>query len=170
MRGAVILAAASMVSRVIGLAYMVVLPPRMIYADGMGLYQLVKPIHYFAAVLAIAGMPVAIAKMIAEEVARQSAAGVNKIFRWGFGLMAASGGAVALALIIGPPLCWPASSPKAWACSRQSRFWAFLVFFLHLAPHCGDSFRACSLCCQPRSRRSRHKYCGCCPQWPFAYG
>ncbi len=78
MRGAVILAAASMVSRVIGLAYMVVLP-RMIYADGMGLYQLVKPIHYFAAVLAIAGMPVAIAKMIAEEVARQSAAGVNKI-------------------------------------------------------------------------------------------
>lgn len=103
LRGAVILAAASMVSRVIGLAYMVVLP-RMIYADGMGLYQLVKPIHYFAAVLAIAGMPVAIAKMIAEEVARQSAAGVNKIFRWGFGLMAASGGAVALALIIGAPL------------------------------------------------------------------
>jgi len=35
LRGAVILAAASAVSRVIGLAYMVVLP-RIIYADGMG--------------------------------------------------------------------------------------------------------------------------------------
>ena len=59
LRGAVILALASMVSRVIGLIYMVVLP-RLIYDDGMGLYQLVKPIHYFAAVIAIAGMPVAI--------------------------------------------------------------------------------------------------------------
>lgn len=103
MRGAVILAAASMISRVIGLAYMVVLP-RLIYADGMGLYQLVKPIHYFAAVLAIAGMPVAIAKMIAEEVAQKSIASVNRIFRWGFLLMVGSGGVVALALIIGAPL------------------------------------------------------------------
>ncbi len=103
MRGAVILAAASMISRVIGLAYMVVLP-RLIYADGMGLYQLVKPIHYFAAVLAIAGMPVAIAKMIAEEVAQKSAASVNRIFRWGFLLMATTGAVVAMALIMGAPL------------------------------------------------------------------
>ena len=103
MRGAVILAAASAVSRVIGLAYMVVLP-RIIYADGMGLYQLVKPIHYFAAVLAIAGMPVAMAKMIAEEAAKKSMQNVNKIFRLGFLLIASTGALTALALILGAPL------------------------------------------------------------------
>jgi len=61
LRGAVILALASTVSRLIGLVYMVVLP-RLIHDVGMGLYQLVKPIHYFAAVVAIGGMPVAISK------------------------------------------------------------------------------------------------------------
>ncbi len=71
LRGAVILTLASLASRVIGLVYMVVLP-RLIYDDGMGLYQLVKPIHYFAAVLAIAGMPVAISKLTAEKMALRS--------------------------------------------------------------------------------------------------
>lgn len=100
MRGAVILALASMVSRVIGLIYMVVLP-RLIYDDGMGLYQLVKPIHYFAAVLAIAGMPVAISKLIAEKVAQGSASEVRRVFRLGTLVVVGTGGVVALALVAG---------------------------------------------------------------------
>ena len=100
LRGAVILTLASLVSRVIGLLYMVVLP-RLIYDEGMGLYQLVKPIHYFAAVIAIAGMPVAIAKLIAEKVALGSRQDVKRVFRVGAGVMVLTGGLVALALLVG---------------------------------------------------------------------
>ena len=100
LRGAVILTLASLVSRVIGLVYMVVLP-RLICDDGMGLYQLVKPIHYFAAVIAIGGMPVAISKLIAEQVAVGSRQDVMRVFRVGAGLMLCTGGTVALALLLG---------------------------------------------------------------------
>ena len=100
LRGAVILALASMVSRVIGLIYMVVLP-RLIYDDGMGLYQLVKPIHYFAAVIAIAGMPVAISKLIAEKVAQGSVREVRRVFRLGNLVVVITGGVVALSLLGG---------------------------------------------------------------------
>lgn len=103
LRGAVILALASMISRVIGLVYMVILP-RVIYDDGMGLYQLVKPIHYFAAVVAISGMPVAISKLISEKVAQGSVAEVRKVFRIGVILVAISGGLVASALFFGANL------------------------------------------------------------------
>jgi len=58
--------AASALNRLIGLVYMIALP-RLISDQGMGLYQLVKPIHYFAAVVAIGGMPVAVAKLSAEK-------------------------------------------------------------------------------------------------------
>ena len=100
LRGAVVLTLASVVSRVIGLVYMIALP-RLIYDDGMGLYQLVKPIHYFAAVVAIAGVPVAIAKLTAEKVALGSREDVMRVFRVGTALMLLSGGAVGLALLLG---------------------------------------------------------------------
>lgn len=102
LRGAVILALASMLSRLIGLVYMVALP-RLIYDDGMGLYQLVKPIHYFAAVLAIAGMPVAISKLIAEKVALGSRQEVRRVFQVGAKIMMVTGGLVATALLVGAP-------------------------------------------------------------------
>lgn len=102
LRGAAVLALASAVNRVIGLVYMVVLP-RLIHDQGMGLYQLVKPIHYFAAVLAIGGMPVAISKLIAEKVALGSVQEVKKVFRLGLLIMLSSGTVVAGALVVGAP-------------------------------------------------------------------
>jgi len=102
LRGAAILAAASAVNRLIGLVYMVALP-RLIFDEGMGLYQLVKPIHYFAAVVAIGGMPVGIAKLIAEKAALGSAQEVKRVFRTGLLLLLISGGVVALALSLGAP-------------------------------------------------------------------
>ncbi|NLL48502.1 MAG: polysaccharide biosynthesis protein [Firmicutes bacterium] len=100
LRGAVVLTLASLVSRMIGLAYMIALP-RLIYDDGMGLYQLVKPIHYFAAVVALAGVPVAIAKLTAEKVALGSKRDVQRVFQVGTALMVLSGGVVGLALLFG---------------------------------------------------------------------
>lgn len=100
LRGAVILTLASVASRVIGLLYMMILP-RLIYDDGMGLYQLVKPIHYFAAVVAIAGMPVAIAKLTSERAALGSRQDVKRVFRVGAAIMLCTGALVALALMLG---------------------------------------------------------------------
>lgn len=100
LRGAVILALASLVSRIIGLVYMVTLP-RLIYDEGMGLYQLIKPIHYFAAVMAISGMPIAISKLIAEKVAQGSVKGVKSVFKVGALIMVGTGGMVALILTFG---------------------------------------------------------------------
>jgi len=82
----------------------------------------VKPIHYFAAVLAIAGMPVAMAKMIAEEAAKKSMQNVNKIFRLGFLLIASTGALTAHALILGAPFL-PAFSPRKWVCRRPLPSW-----------------------------------------------
>lgn len=101
LRGAAILAAASALNRLIGLVYMIALP-RLISDQGMGLYQLVKPIHYFAAVVAIGGMPVAVAKLSAEKrhwgrPGRCSAPSARVCF------FAAQRRAVALALILGAP-------------------------------------------------------------------
>ncbi|HHY09341.1 MAG TPA: polysaccharide biosynthesis protein [Firmicutes bacterium] len=100
LRGAVILAAASLFNRLIGIIYMVILP-RIIHDEGMGLYQLVKPLHYFAAVLAICGLPLAIAKLVAENAAQGSLEGIRRVFRRGLALMILTGSSVALVLIFG---------------------------------------------------------------------
>lgn len=100
LRGAAILAAASMFNRLIGVVYLVILP-RLIQDEGMGLFQLVKPLHYLAAVVALAGMPVALSKLVAEKRAQGSVQGVRRVFRLGFAIMFATGSAVALILIRG---------------------------------------------------------------------
>lgn len=100
MRGAVVLTLASLVSRIIGLSHTIVLP-RLILDEGMGLFQLVKPIHYFAAVVAIAGLPVAISKLTAEKAALGTRQEVKKVFWVGSGLVVLTGGIVALALFFG---------------------------------------------------------------------
>lgn len=100
LRGAVILAAASAVSRIIGIINMVVLP-RIIYDDGMGLFQLVKPLHYFAAVLAISGMPVAVSKLVAEKAAKGWVEDVQRVFKIGLTIMIMTGSITALVMMSG---------------------------------------------------------------------
>ena len=65
-RGAVILAAASAISRLLGVVYIVTLP-RIIRDEGMGLMQMVRPIYSFAVILSVAGLPVALSKLVAEQ-------------------------------------------------------------------------------------------------------
>ena len=100
LRGAVILAAASTLSRLVGIAYIIVLP-RLISDQGMGLFQLVKPLHYLAAVLAIGGMPVAVSKLIAEKAAQGRVQGLKQVFRSAVTIMSCTGLGVALSLILG---------------------------------------------------------------------
>lgn len=66
--GAVILIAAGAVTRILGFANRIVLS-RVIGAEGMGLYQMVVPLLYFMITLTTFGLPVAIAKQVAESEA-----------------------------------------------------------------------------------------------------
>lgn len=66
--GTVILIAAGAVTRILGFAHRIVLS-RIIGAEGMGLYQMVVPILYFLITLTTFGLPVAIAKQVAETEA-----------------------------------------------------------------------------------------------------
>lgn len=89
-RGALILATASIISRLLGVAYIVALP-RIIRDEGMGLLQMVRPIYNFAVIVAIAGLPVALSKLVAERLAVKDTRGAVRVFRWTFGLMTGLG-------------------------------------------------------------------------------
>jgi stage V sporulation protein B len=70
--GTVILILAGAVTKILGFANRIVLS-RMIGAEGMGLYQMVVPMLYFLITLTTFGLPVAIAKQVAETEAEQDA-------------------------------------------------------------------------------------------------
>lgn len=66
--GTIILIAAGAITKILGFANRIVLS-RVIGAEGMGLYQMVVPILYFLITLTTFGLPVAIAKQVAETEA-----------------------------------------------------------------------------------------------------
>lgn len=115
-RGAVILAAASAISRLLGVVYIIALP-RIIRDEGMGLMQMVRPIYSFAVILSVAGLPVALSKLVAEQMAIGSMRGARQVFRWALGIMLTLGfvftGALLLggrwlvAIIVRDPLAYP---------------------------------------------------------------
>lgn len=74
--GTVILIAAGAVTKILGFVNRIVLS-RLIGAEGMGLYQMVVPLLYFMITLATFGLPVAIAKQVAEA----DAAGDHRLAR-----------------------------------------------------------------------------------------
>lgn len=78
--GTFVLSLASLYNRILGFTYQVVLV-RLIHAEGIGLYNMVYPIYVMILVLASAGIPVAIAKLVAEELARHNPAAAYRIFR-----------------------------------------------------------------------------------------
>lgn len=67
--GAIILMAAAMVNRIIGFIYQAVIY-RLIGPEGIGLFNLVYPIYVFIIVMATAGIPLGISKLVSEEEAR----------------------------------------------------------------------------------------------------
>ncbi|MDD4239422.1 MAG: polysaccharide biosynthesis protein, partial [Desulfotomaculaceae bacterium] len=77
--GTFVLLAASLFNRIIGFVYQVFLI-RLIRPEGIGLLNMVYPIYVLVLVMASAGVPVAISKLVAEEVARHNWRGANRIF------------------------------------------------------------------------------------------
>lgn len=79
-KGAAILTAAGLTARVMGFGYRVVLT-RIIGAEGMGLYQMAYPIYTVLLVISRSGIPVALAKLIADKIAAEKKKEAYKIFK-----------------------------------------------------------------------------------------
>jgi len=94
LQGAVILLAAGVVNRLLGFVPRIALP-RMIGAEGVGLIQLVYPFLIVALTVIAGGLPLAVAKLVAEAEARGDEARVRRVLvtalvlAGGFSLLAA---------------------------------------------------------------------------------
>ena len=145
-RGAVILAAASAISRLLGVVYIVTLP-RIIRDEGMGLMQMVRPIYSFAVILSVAGLPVALSKLVAEQMAIGSVRGARGVFRWALGIMLTLGVAFTGVLVLGgrwlvtivvrDPLAYPvlmAMTPSIVLLSAIAAFRGFFQGMQYMTP------------------------------------
>lgn len=79
-KGAAILVAANLVTRVLGFVYKIFLS-RMIGAEGIGLFYTVFPTLMFVMTLTTAGLPVALSKLIAEALVENNVRRVRRIVK-----------------------------------------------------------------------------------------
>lgn len=96
-RGAMLLAGAAMLSKFLGSIYTIVLQ-NIIGDHGMGLFQMAYPIYATLLAIATAGFPVAISKLVAEEVAGGDLAAAQHVLRISAWLLSL-GGIVAFLLL-----------------------------------------------------------------------
>lgn len=105
--GAFVLMLSSLISRVLGATYRIIVPLLMggghQGAVGMGLYGMAAPIYGVLLSVSATGLPVAVARMVAARVSVGEARAAQRVFRAAFGLVAAVGGLFALALFAGAP-------------------------------------------------------------------
>src|SRR5665647_470679 len=100
--GAAILLGANLVNRVLGFAYQYLIMNH-IGGEAYGLFNMVFPIYMLALVLTTAGIPLAIAKMVSEEVSLGRTAQAQAIFRLAFWLLFITGGVVSIGLYFFTP-------------------------------------------------------------------
>lgn len=101
--GALILLAASFINRVIGFIYQIIII-RLIKPEGIGLFNMVFPFYVLVLVLATMGIPVAIAKLVAEEMARNNVRGANRIFKICLLILILSSTFFTILLVLASPL------------------------------------------------------------------
>jgi len=87
--GTLVLTAANFFNRLLGFAYQIALI-HLIGAEGIGLFNMVYPLYVLALVIASAGIPVALAKIVAEDLAKQDPANVHRAFGVSLCLLAVS--------------------------------------------------------------------------------
>ena len=78
--GAIVLAIAGVIIKVLGAAFRIPLA-NMIGSQGMAYYQAAYPVYVFFMMLATAGIPVAISRMVSERLAINNSYGAHKVFK-----------------------------------------------------------------------------------------
>ena len=110
-RGATLLTAASILTRVIGLVNRMVLS-RLVGAEGLGLYQMVLPLYALLAVGAGLGLSGAITRMVAQRSATGDKTGALQIRRLALRLVLAAA-LLLTALLWGFMPCWSRLAPDS---------------------------------------------------------
>ena len=100
LKGAVILGLAGIIIKVLGAFFRIPLT-NIITDDGMGYYQTAYPIYNLFLTLAIAGIPTAIARMVAERTALDRRYEAHRVFQVSFVLLFATGIASSCILFAG---------------------------------------------------------------------
>lgn len=95
--GATILLGANLLNRLLGFAYQYLIMIN-IGGEAYGLFNMVFPIYMLALVVTTAGIPLAIAKMVSEEVSLGRISNAQSIFRLSLWLLSISGAIVSIAL------------------------------------------------------------------------
>ncbi|MGM0885042.1 MAG: stage V sporulation protein B [Bacillota bacterium] len=101
-KGAMILLAAGIINRLLGFVPRIVLP-RIIGAEGVGLYQLSFPFLTVMLTIITGGIPLAVAKWIAEADSQGDSARVKYIFRAAMGLVVTLGIVMTAAMLLFAP-------------------------------------------------------------------
>lgn len=98
--GAMLLAGAAMVTKLLGSVYTIVLQ-NIIGDHGMGLFQMAYPIYATLLAIATAGFPVAISKLVSERLALGDVLGARQTFRVALFVLSLAGIATFLVLFCG---------------------------------------------------------------------
>ncbi len=79
LRETLILSLAGILVRLLGAGYRIILP-RLIGAEGIGIYQMALPVYTLLLVIAVPGLPLALSKLIAEEGVSREGGEVELLF------------------------------------------------------------------------------------------
>jgi len=118
--GAAVLLLASLFNRALGFIYQVMMV-RLIGPEGIGLFNMIYPIYMLLLVVATAGIPVAIAKLVAEEAAVNNPRGAYRIFYFCLFLLIVSSGLVTASCLALAPLL------TAYVFPNPKVYWSFLA-------------------------------------------
>ncbi len=79
LKGAAVLTVAGIVSKLLGAGYRIPFF-RVVGSEGMGLYQMAYPLYTMLLAVSSAGIPVAVSKLVSENLARRDIKGVGRVF------------------------------------------------------------------------------------------
>ncbi|MCL6559175.1 MAG: stage V sporulation protein B [Firmicutes bacterium] len=101
--GAAVLLVAGLLNRILGFAYQIMMI-RLIKPEGIGLFNMIYPIYVLVLVMATAGIPVAVSKLVAEEMARDNLRGAYRIFHICFLILVISSTTFTVVCFLASPL------------------------------------------------------------------
>lgn len=102
-KGAAILGAAALISKLLGVFYRI--PYQNMTGDeGLFIYQQVYPLYSTLLVLATAGLPIAVSKLVSERLALGDTYGAKRVFRISSLILSATGGLFFCVLFFGAPV------------------------------------------------------------------
>lgn len=101
--GAMVLLLANIFNRAVGFIYQIFMM-RLIKPEGVGLFNIAFPVYILLLVVASMGIPVAVSKLVAEEMAKNNLPGAYRVFKISFLSIALISIAVTLSVLAGAPL------------------------------------------------------------------